>query len=131
MGHYSFCLEAPDAPTFRCLWLLWRDLPLPPLGDSLLPPSLRALGQFLVSWSPVESGQFRQRGPLRQCAALWPGRWQWAHIVGSAWKRRMGRETISMTANPPARTASAMSGGRSNLIEVEGVHPAGVRRLRR
>ena len=43
----------------------------------------------------------------------------------------MGRDSKATTANPTAKTASAMAGGRSIFMEVEGVHPVGVRRLRR
>ena len=134
MGRYSFFCEAPCAPTFLGVgdwWLHWLDLPRLPRGDSLLSPSLLALGQSLESWSPIDSGQNRQRGALRQKAALWPGRWQWAQTVGRARKRRMGRDSKARTAKPASKTASAMAGGRSNRMEVEGVHPAGVRCLRR
>ena len=79
----------------------------------------------------MASGQNRQRGSLRQKAALWPGRWHRAHTVGRAWKRRMGRDSRATMAQPTAMTASATAGGKSILMEEDSVHPEGDRRFRR
>ena len=133
MAYYSLWLEAPCAPTFLLdgdLRPLAADLPPPFLGGAAPSPARPALGQSLVSWSPTEAGQVRQRGAwVRQNAALWPGFWQQAHTVGLAWNGRIGRDSRARTATPTARTASAMAGGRSSRMAEEAIHPEGERRF--